>query len=165
MLFDYYYLGHRSYPAWSSSHGTYNVGDTVVNPISWFYGGLYVNYRCILAHSSSDTTTEPGSARFYFHLGGWVPSSTRGENWRTYWEPTSLYQLRQGVAAQTTIADGAIGCVACSIIDALHNWVFVGYTPTNPALWCAGHDGETIGATPFCGKGKALVAAAFGSAQ
>jgi hypothetical protein len=154
MLFDYYYLGHQSYPAWQASH-LYSVGDTVVNPISWFYGGLYVNYRCIVAHTS-DTTTEPGSARFYFHLGGWIPSSTRGSNWRTYWEPASLYQLRQGVAAQTSITDGAIGCVACGIIDTLRAWVFTGYTPSNPALWCAGHDGETIGAVPFCGKGKAV---------
>lgn len=157
MLFDYYYLGHQSYPAWQTSH-SYSVGDTVINPISWFYGGLYVNYRCIVAHTS-DTTTEPGAARFYFHLGGWIPSSTRGEYWRTYWEPASLYQLRQGVAAQATITDGAIGCVSCSIIDALRNWVFTGYTPLNPALWCAGHDGEAIGAVPFCAKGKALVAA------
>jgi hypothetical protein len=160
MLFDYYYLGHKSFPAWATGTA-YNVGDTVVNPISWFYGGLYVNYRCIAAHTSG-SASEPGAARFYFHLSSWIPSSTRGSNWRTYWEPSSLYQLRQGVAAQTKITDGAIGCGACGIIDALRNWVFTGYAPSNPALWCAGHDGETIGAVPFCAKGKAMVAALGG---
>lgn len=160
MLFDYYYLGHKSYPAWATSTA-YSVGDQVVNPIGWFYSGLYVNYRCIVAHTS-DATTEPGAARFYFHSGQWIPSSTTGENWRTYWEPASLYQIRQGVAAQTKITDGAIGCTACGVIDALRNWVFAGYTPSNPALWCAGHDSETIGAVPFCSKGKAIVAALGG---
>ena len=165
MTFDYYYLGHH-YSDWQTSHA-YSVGDTVTHvptdgsgPI--FFGGASINYRCIVAHTS-DTAKEPGAARYHMNSSQqWVPSSTRGSTWRTYWEPASLYQLRQGVAAQTKITDGAIGCVACGIIDALRKWVFTGYTPSNPALWCAGHDGETIGAVPFCGKGKAVVAALGG---
>jgi len=39
------------------------------------------------------------SGRYYAPSpNAWVPSGTRGSNWRTYWEPASLYQLRQGVA-------------------------------------------------------------------
>ena len=160
VTFDSSYLGHH-YSDWQTGH-SYSVGDTVTHPISWFFGGANINYRCIVAHTS-DTTTEPGAARYYAPSpNAWVPSGTRGEYWRTYWEPASLYQLRQGVAAQAKITDGAIGCVGCGIIDALRNWVFTGYTPSNPALWCAGHDGETIGAVPFCGKGKAMVAALGG---
>jgi hypothetical protein len=167
MTFDYYYLGHH-YAEWQTSHA-YSVGDTVTHiptdvsgPI--VFGGASINYRCIVAHTS-DATNEPGAARYHMSQATptiWNPATARGSNWRTYWEPASLYQLRQGVAAQTSITDGAIGCVACGIIDALRNWVFAGYTPSNPALWCAGHDGETIGAVPFCGKGKAIVAASGG---
>jgi len=158
MTFDYYYLGHH-YSDWQSSH-VYSVGDQVTHPISWFFGGANINYRCIVAHTS-DSTTEPGAAR-YHSTPAWVPNGTRGANWRTYWEPASLHQLRQGVAARTSFTDGAIGCAGCTIIDALRNWVFTGYTPANPALWCAGHDAETIGAVPFCGKGRAIAAALGG---
>jgi hypothetical protein len=161
MTFDYYYLGHH-YSDWQTSH-SYSVGDTVTHVPTdasgrMFFAGASINYRCILVHTS-DTTNEPGAARYHGVDLTWIPASSRGSVWRTYWEPASLYQLRQGVAAQTKITDGAIGCVACGIIDALRAWVFTGYTPTNPAIWCAGHDGEAIGATPFCGKGKALIAA------
>jgi hypothetical protein len=37
-------------------------------------------------------------------------------------------------------------------------WQYIteGYTPKNRALWCAGNDGESMGAVKFCGRGKAL---------
>jgi hypothetical protein len=141
-LWDTRYLGNAAGVQWTSSHG-YSVGDTVSDHYAGYWQGSTVNFRCILAHTSS-SSDEPNT----------------GVNWRTYWEFESLYDLRTAIAGSTAYTDGAIGCISCTAIQALTKWVQAGFTPSNPALWCAGHDGETTGAVPFCSKGKALISAA-----
>jgi hypothetical protein len=74
-----------------------------------------------------------------------------------FWEPASLYDLRTAIVAGSVYTDGAIGCAGCTAIQALVKWVQKGFTPQNPALWCAGHDGEAIGAVPFCAKGRVMI--------
>ncbi len=39
------------------------------------------------------------------------------------------------------------------------DWIMAGATPLEPLVWCAGDDGESAGAVPFCKQGKALIGA------
>lgn len=144
-LWDTKYLGHTAAQgAWVTSHG-YSVGDVVGDSHAGYYNNQTVNFRCTVAHTSG-STTEPNV----------------GASWHTDWEFASNYDLRMATAAGTTYTDGAIGCAGCTAIQALMKWVRRGHVPQNPALWCAGHDGETIGAVPFCAAGKALIGAMAG---
>jgi len=72
-------------------------------------------------------------------------SGTRGEYWRTYWEPASLYQLRQGVAAQAKITDGAIGCCRVRHHRRIAQLGIHGYTPSNPASGARGMTARPLG--------------------
>jgi hypothetical protein len=72
-----------------------------------------------------------------------------------YIAPTGVPHTSQPTAA--TYTEGAIGCAGCTAIQALVKWVQKGFTPQNPALWCSGHDGEAIGAVPFCASGKVMI--------
>jgi hypothetical protein len=138
-LWDTKYLGNAPGTAWASGTA-YSAGQVVSDSHAGYYGGATINFRCIAAHTSG-ASTEPNV----------------GASWRTDWEWASLADLRTAIAAGTTYADGAIGCAGCTAIQALVKWVQRGFTPQNPALWCAGHDGETIGAVPFCANGKVLI--------
>jgi len=140
-LWDTKYLGRAAGTAWQTG-AAYTVGQIVSDSHAGYYGGLPINFRCIAAHTSG-SATEPNV----------------GANWRNDWEWASLNDLRTAVpAGETYNTDGAIGCASgCSATKALVNWVRVGYTPQNPALWCAGHDGEAIGAVPFCAAGKVMI--------
>jgi hypothetical protein len=81
--------------------------------------------------------------------------------WHVFWDWQSLNDIATATAAGTTYVDGALpGCAAaspCTAIQALTKWVQRGFTPQNSALWCAGSDGEAIGAVPFCAAGKLLI--------
>ena len=144
-LWDTKYLGHAAATAWNGSSHSYNVGDLVSDSHAGYWSGSAVNFRCIASHTS-DSTTEPNV----------------GASWRTDWTWESLNDIKTAIAADTTYTDGAIGCAGCTAIQALVKWVQRGYIPQNPAFWCSGHDGETIGAVPFCAAGKVLIGAMAG---
>ena len=143
---DTAYLGHALGAQWTSGLGTVAYG-AIVSDANASYWGVYkggVNYRCIVLTGciTSTANTEP----------------LVGTNWRTQWEFASLYDIRQAIGSGSTFVDGALpGCTAatpCVPVQALVAWVQRGMTPQAPALWCAGHDGETVGAVPFCAVGK-----------
>ena len=138
-MWDTAYLLNAAGTAWLTGTA-YTVGQIVGDSHAGYYGGASINFRCIAAHTSG-STTEPNV----------------GASWRTDWEFASLADLRTAVAAGTTYTDGAIGCAGCTAIQALVKWVQKGFTPQNPALWCSGHDGEAIGAVPFCASGKVMI--------
>jgi hypothetical protein len=143
--FDTAYLGNSAGAQWLTGTA-YTVGQVVSDPKSTVYNNATVNYRCIAAHTSG-ASTEPNV----------------GASWRTDWEFASLNDIRTATAAGTTYADWAIGCAsACTAIQALEGWVKRGFTPQNPALWCAGADGEAVGAVPFCANGKVMIGALAG---
>jgi hypothetical protein len=131
LLYDQQVLGANVATAWSGSHGTYNVGDLVSDSAGGIYGGATINWRCTTAHTAA-SAQEP----------------MVGAAWMSYWEPAALATIRTQVIA------GQSG-----VVSAL-NWVRGGYIPTIPGVWCAGSDGDTPGAVAFCGRGKALIAAA-----
>ena len=143
---DTAYLGHALGAQWTSGLGTVAYG-AIVSDANASYWGVYktgVNYRCVLLAGCNTATanTEP----------------LVGTNWRTQWEFVSLYDIRSAIGSGKVYTDGAVGCASgCSAVQALVGWVQKGYTPQNPALWCAGHDGETVGAVPFCAKGKVML--------
>jgi hypothetical protein len=128
------YLGHAATAGTWASGTTYNYGDIVTYTVGGIYWGNPVLYRCIVSPTcAAGSTAEPSV----------------GASWRTNWELASLYYLRQGVAAQTSITDGAIGCSGCTLTQALLNWVFAGFTPQNPKLRGGAHDGSYVGAMPM----------------
>jgi hypothetical protein len=142
--FDSAYLG-NSAAAWGDGH-TYAVGDVVSASTLTFYGGAVINYRCWQAHTSNAVDAslgKPGSAASY----------------RTYWEFASIHRIADAIVTETTLTDARIGCTNCTYIQALSAWVRQGFTPVNPAVWCAASDGGTIGAVEYCAVGKALLAA------
>jgi len=142
---DTAYLKKAVGAAWASG-ANYTAGQIVSDSHAGYYGGAAINFRCIANHTS-DATTEPNV----------------GANWRNDWEFASLYDLRTATAGGVNYVDGAIGCAAgCTAIQALEGWVKRGYVPQNPALWCAGHDGEAVGAAPFCQIGKAFLGSLAG---
>jgi len=60
-----------------------------------------------------------------------------------------------------TFTDGGYGASSANVFEAMRLWLFKGATPQNPQVWCAGSDGEAMGAVPFCKQGKVFLAAAF----
>lgn len=144
--FDTAYLKNTA-AAWQNAHA-YSVGDIASNADAASYGGATINYRCVTAHTSASGDTTNGA-----------PGSAAATNYRVNWEFASVARIRDAVVAASRITDGAIGCSNCSYVTALSNWVRRGFVPQNPILWCAGTDGETIGAVPFCKAGKAMVGA------
>jgi hypothetical protein len=138
--FDTAYLHKAAGAQWVTSTG-YTVGQIVSDPKAGVYNGATVNYICTVAHTSG-STTEPNV----------------GASWRNDWQFASLTDIANATPAGTIITDGATGCAAgCTMIQALEGWVKRGFTPQNPALWCSGHDGEAVGAVPFCANGKVLL--------
>jgi hypothetical protein len=92
------------------------------------------------------------------HTSGSTTEPNVGASWRNDWQFASLTDIANATPAGTIITDGATGCAAgCTMIQALEGWVKRGFTPQNPALWCSGHDGEAVGAVPFCANGKVLL--------
>jgi hypothetical protein len=138
-MWDTRYLGHATGTTWQTST-SYTVGQIISDSHTGYWQGQPINFRCIAAHTSG-ATTEPNV----------------GASWRSDWEFASLADLRSAIPAGTTYTDGAIGCAGCTAIQALVKWVRRGFTPQNPVLWCAGHDGETIGAVPFCASGRVMI--------
>jgi hypothetical protein len=143
------YLGHTATAgAWSGSSVSYAIGD-IVSDIQSIWQGKLVLYRALAAHTSS-ATLRPGT----------------GATWQTgcaggpCWEYASAYYLAAMIAAGVTVTDGAIGAVADWPAVAAVKWIQRGRLSSNPALWCSGYLGETAGPVAFCGKGKALLAAA-----
>jgi hypothetical protein len=133
---DTAYLHTAAGTQWTSGLGTLAYGYIVSDPQATVYGGATINYRCyVLAGCNTATTaTEPNI----------------GASWRTQWEFASLADIRTATAAGT-LYNGS------TAIQALEAWVKQGFTPQNPALWCSGHDGEAVGAVPFCAAGKLLL--------
>jgi len=132
-LFDTEYLGHTA-TVWSAG-ATYTPGVSIVQSsdptVKW---NLPVNYRYREAiYGCSGANPQPGL----------VSTPT----WRNCWEFASLYDLRQGIGAGTVYTDGAIGCASgCTPNQALMGWIRRGYTPQNPLLRKAAHDGIDTGA-------------------
>jgi len=109
-------LANAAGTAWADATA-YTVGNVVSAATAGFYGGETINYRCIVAHTSNDghaTDGKPGV----------------GATFRTNWEYTSQYRLREDVTR----------------IKELISWVKEGFRVQNSDLLYAGHDGETIGA-------------------
>ena len=121
-----------------------------------------------LAAIASVSTTTIANDTITFPLtlaNGTYTSSGNIQTWMVFWQPNTLATLATKLATGATFLDGAVpGCqtTACGPVSYLINWVLRGYTPQNPALWCSGHDGEAIGAVPFCATGKVLIGALAG---
>jgi hypothetical protein len=123
------------------------------------YWNLPLGFRCI-ASAGCTGTPEPGTLN-------------NAGNWRSYWEWSSLYRIRQAISARTTYKDSALlgsrtgtgpyhytSCSAaspCNPVQALLGWIRAGYTPQNPALWC-GYNGDSFGLLT-CAQRKAQLAA------
>lgn len=140
--FDTAYLA-NSASAWADATA-YSVGDIRSAQTSTFYGNAVINYRCILAHTSSSghaTNGKPGSAATY----------------RTNWEFASAYRIREAIIAGTTITDATLGLTSANYIATLHAWVRAGFKVQAPTLRNAGHDGETIGAMGFNDSGPTVL--------
>jgi hypothetical protein len=138
-LFDQKYLGYpANNPDWSAGRA-YNVGDLVSHAVKGILGGVVVNYRCYRAHTAA-ALTEPGQ----------TISATCGATcaWPTVWEYAGVQLIKNSILAGETFTDGAIGLQNGSMIAALIKWVMRGYTPQNPAVCAAGHDGTAPGAMP-----------------
>jgi hypothetical protein len=141
--FDQLYLKQPVATAWNIA-GAYAYGALVSHATATLSGGATFNYRCNnLVDCNGSATSEPGV----------------GATWRTYWEWAGYQWIRDSIYNNTTYTDGAVGAVNDLGNEVLRKWAIWGYTISNPLLWCAGHDGETIGAVPFCARGKALLAA------
>jgi len=142
-LWDTRYLGHAAATQWTAGLGTVAYGAQVSDSHTGYWGGAAINFRCVYATGciTSTANSEPNV----------------GSAWRTYWEFASLYDLRTAIPAGAAYTNVAIGCSGCTAVQALVKWVQRGFTPQNPALWCAGHDGEAIGAVPFCASGKLML--------
>jgi len=110
-------FGQSAGSAWESGHGTYSIGDIVSNTDVTMWGGATISFRCIASHDASTANSEPGV----------------GSAYRTYWEISTLYYLRQDL----------------SRIATLYTWVQNGFKVQNASLNNAGHDGLTIGAVSF----------------
>ncbi|MCL5742941.1 MAG: hypothetical protein M1541_03295 [Acidobacteria bacterium] len=129
----------------SSSHNL-SVGDVIDVTIPML-STIWVNgTHKITAVPSSTSVTWTAQAGAD---GTYTDSAIAASGWRNYWEFTSLYRLRQAISAGTTYTDGAIQCAACAPTKALINWVMRGYTPQEPKLRGAGHDGADVGAVPL----------------
>lgn len=105
--------------AWATGQA-YVIGDIVSCASSTFYSNATINYRCCTAHTSSTghaTNGKPGVAASY----------------RTNWEFTTAYTIRQDTAKIAT----------------LYDWVMSGFQVQEAALNNAGHDGLTIGAADY----------------
>jgi hypothetical protein len=140
-LFDSRYLGHAA-PAWVS-RTAYNVGDIVSSAVAGVWWGLTVNYRQVVGPGCTSTAAQPGTMVADGHPSVWRAS----DGGTGCWELASLYRLRQAMAAKSKIYDGAIQCgYGCTYIEALFHWVWRGFTPQEPRLRRAGHDGQDIGA-------------------
>ena len=129
-LFDSKYLGH-SYAAWTPG-ASYSVGSQVTWRRQDTYWALPVNFRYINSTGCNGANPEPA----------------HGAGWRNCWEWSSLYSLRQAVAAGTTYDDQNIGASRDDVIITLLKWIRAGYSPTNSQLAGAAHDGTDIGAVP-----------------
>lgn len=148
VLWDSKYLG-NSYSAWSSG-ATYNIGDLVTNTVSGSWWSLPVNYRRVVNSSCAGNAVPPGTL-----ITTNNPSTWRASDGGTgCWELASLYRIRQGVAAATTITDSAIGCASgCTYTEAVFRWVSAGFSPTNVLLHNTGSDGTDIGAVSYTSSG------------
>jgi hypothetical protein len=129
--FDSAYLGNTPGP-WSGD-ATYKVGDIVSSADPTVYKGAAINYRYVNGSVCSNANPKPG---LYTAVA------------RACWEWASLYRIRQAVAAQTLYDDQSIGAHGVDIITVLIQWIRSGFSPANPLLSLAGHDGQDIGAVP-----------------
>jgi hypothetical protein len=98
--------------AWLSSN-SYSVGDIVSAADSTMYSNLTINYRCLTAHVAG-VDSRPGT----------------GTSWRTYWEYSSSYRLRENTYRVQDLID----------------WVRKGYSPRNTAVATYGESGTFAGA-------------------
>jgi hypothetical protein len=126
-LWDSKYLG-DSHAAWHPAHH-YAEGDLVSHQRSDVYWSLPVNYRYI----GNGANPEPGG----------------GSNWRANWEWAALHQLRADTTSGRTYTDPTLGITDATAIQTMMAWVRKGYTPQNPHLKGAAHDGTDIGAMPM----------------
>jgi hypothetical protein len=124
ITFDRAYLGNPIATAWADAT-TYAVGDVRSASHAAYFGGATINWRCVTAHTSASASATNGK-----------PGEASG--FRTNWEPMSLFRLREDTAR----------------IGQLMAWVREGYKVRNAALYNAGHDGDTIGASGFSSRSR-----------
>lgn len=134
--FDSAYLGNH-YASWSAA-AQYSVGALVSLADPSLYAGAAINYRYT---NGSYNGIACASAN--------PQPSAYSDQARACWEWASLYRIRQGVASQTLYDDQIVGAHGVDIITTLMQWIRAGFSPSNPALALAGHDGQDIGAVPY----------------
>jgi hypothetical protein len=102
--------------------GTYQITGVAAN-CSWFEG------------------VGPGGSSTY------ADATLAIDVWQNWWEPASLYQIRQDIAAGTTYTQRAYGCNACVPAQAVQQWKFAGVRPTNETLRGYTYPGDTNSVT------------------
>jgi hypothetical protein len=123
----------------------YAIGDIRSAQSTTFYGNTVINFRCVVAHTSSaasSTLGQPGSATTDVAVG--YPSG-----YRQYWEFESSYLIREHIKAGTLFTDASIGVTAQYVIKTFHEWVRAGFRPQNSALATSASDGTFIGAMDY----------------
>ncbi len=133
--FDSAYLGNAQ-PAWDSGT-SYNPGDMVSSTDAALWNGAVVNYRYT---NGSYAGTSCGSAN---PKPGLFTATARA-----CWEWATLFRVREAVASQTLFDDQTIGAHGVDLINVLILWIRAGFSPRNPLLALAGHDGSDLGAVP-----------------
>jgi len=139
-MFDQGYLGKAPGTAWATATA-YSVGDIVSAQTSGVYRSQAVNFRCVQAHTSSSGSSSLGKP------GLGTPGSLK--TWSAYWEPASLYWIREAIKAGTTYTDTSLSLTSANVVQALIAWVKRGWMPTSTSYRTAGHDGATIGAVAY----------------
>lgn len=125
---DIDFLSNSTGTPWATST-SYTSGQIVSHPLSSYRQGAAINWRCIQSHTSG-SSSEPGA-----------PSPGNGINWRAYWEPASLQDLRDAMYAGVTYT-------SLSPTAALYDWVAKGWEPQSRVLCNGADDGTTTGPMP-----------------
>ena len=112
------------------------------------------NFVCIRVTGCPHTGPRPGTP-----VTAYDPDNMGVSQWQRSWMWGGVYYMSQWIGQNLSITDGsprptsgnypAVGCTACSPVQALINSIHAAYTPTNLALKNAAHDGVTdIGPVP-----------------
>lgn len=139
--FDQDYLSKSIGTAWATGTA-YAVGDMVSASTTGAWGSRSINFRCILAHTSSSgssTLGKPGA--------GTAGSPTQ---WSTRWQLASEYWMEVATVAGTTYTDSTIGVTAGSVIETARKWIRYGFSPQSSTYNAtSGYGGEQIGAVAY----------------
>lgn len=115
-LGDWVYVRRSTYASWL---GEYQVTGVAADN-SWFEG--------VGGGATTHTYTD---------------ASLAVDVWKNWWEPASLYQIRQDISAGRTYTSWAYGCNACAPAQAVQQWKFAGVRPTNGTLRDFTYPGDT----------------------